>query len=179
MERHIPWFDRGLHKILWQGHTCNSIPATCWVKFQLVWICVSWSRDRMWRQVPPPLPSWQTLCCVVLLKNLLWGQNLSLQHVALNSAGLSLCVMKQGHDAEASPLIWLDFMKRFLVLGDKIFTPQHVAAWNSAGLNLCIMKRVHDDHIIGTVPATSPLASMSWLLSHCFKVWWVAFKLQI
>lgn len=128
---------------------------------------------------PPPLPSWQTLCCVVLLKNLLWGQNLSLQHVALNSAGLSLCVMKQGHDAEASPLIWLDFMKRFLVLGDKIFTPQHVAAWNSAGLNLCIMKRVHDDHIIGTVPATSPLASMSWLLSHCFKVWWVAFKLQI
>lgn len=51
--------------------------------------------------------------------------------------------MKQGHDAEASPLIWLDFMKRFLVLGDKIFTPQHVAARNSAGLNLCIMKWVH------------------------------------
>ena len=96
---------------------------------------------------PPSHPSWQTLCCVVVLKNPLWGQNLSLQHVALNSAGLSLCVMKQGHDAEASPLIWLDFMKRFLVLGDKIFTPQHVAAWNSAGLNLCVMKRVHDDHI--------------------------------
>ena len=119
---------------------------------------------------PPPLPGRH---CVVL-KNLLWGQNLSLQHVALNSAGLSLCVMKQGHDAEASPLIWLDFMKRFLVLGDKIFTPQHVAAWNSAGLNLCIMKWVHDDHIIGTVPATCSLASMSWLLSHCCKVCWVA-----
>ena len=119
---------------------------------------------------PPRLPGRH---CVVLT-NLLWGQNLSLQHVALNSAGLSLCVMKQGHDAEASPLIWLDFMKRFLVWGDKIFTPQHVAAWNSAGLNLCIMKRVHDDHIIGTVPATSPLASMSWLLSHCCKVCWVA-----
>ena len=73
---------------------------------------------------PPPLSGRH---CVVL-KNLLRGQNLSLQHVALNSAGLSLCVMKQGHDAEASPLIWLDFMKRFLVLGDKIFTPQHVAA---------------------------------------------------
>ena len=123
----------------------------------------------------PPFLADIVLCCfVVVFKNPLWGQNLSLQHAALNSAGLSLCVMKQGHDAEASPLIWLDFMKRFLVLGDKIFTSQHVAAWNSAGLNLCIMKWVHDDHIIGTVPATSSLASMSWLLSHCCKVCWVA-----
>ena len=66
MERHIPWFDRGLHKILWQGHTCNSIPATCWVKFQLVWICVSWSRDRMWRQVPPTsFLADIVLCCFV------------------------------------------------------------------------------------------------------------------
>ena len=174
MQQHISWFDMGLHKILWQGHTCNSIPAPCWVKFQLVWICVSWSRDKMWSQVPPVSPTPVSGRHCVVLKNLLWGQHLSLQHVALNSAGLSLCVMKQGHDAEASPLIWLDFMKRFLVLGDKIFTPQHVAAWNSAGLNLCIMKWVRDDHIIGTVPATSSLASMSWLLSHCCKVCWVA-----
>ncbi|CAH3146713.1 unnamed protein product, partial [Porites evermanni] len=36
------------------------------------------------------------------------------------------------------------------------------------------MKWVHDDHIIGTVPATSSLASMSWLLSHYCKVCWVA-----
>ena len=72
---------------------------------------------------PPPLPLPGRHC--VVLKNLWWGQNISLQHVALNSAGLSLCVMKQGHDAEKSPLIWLDFMKRFLFWGAR-FLPRNM-----------------------------------------------------
>ena len=160
----------GLHKILWQGHTCNSIPAPCWVKFQLVWICVSWSRDKMWSQVPPPR-FWQTLCCVE--KSIVRTKFISATCCIKFSWFEFVC-----HEAgtwcrgKPSDLAW--FYEKIPCFGDKIFTPQHVAAWNSAGLNLCIMKWVHDDHIIGTVPATSSLASMSWLLSHWGKVCWVA-----
>ena len=168
----------GLQKILWLGHKCNSVPATCWVKFQLVWICMSWSRDKMWRQAPlppppPPPPSWQTLCCVE--KSMVRPKFISAACCIKFSWFEFVC-----HEAgtwcreKPSDLAW--FYEKILVLGGKIFTPQHVAAWNSAGLNLCIMRRVHGDHIIGTVPATSPLTSVSWLLSHYCKVCWVALK---